>query len=64
VGKLLDRLRGLPLARRKETTLLFDALKRASAERDAGRLARAAIAEPVETPLEEAATPVSPTEAN
>jgi hypothetical protein len=59
VGKLLDRLRVLPLARRKNA-LLFDALKRAEAERQAARSTHEAIAEAAETPAEDAQTPAPP----
>jgi hypothetical protein len=64
VGKLLDKLRSLLLARRKDASLLFDALKRAQAQRDAARAAREAIVEAAETPSEEAATPAPPLEAH
>jgi len=59
LGKLLDRLKVLPLARRKNA-LLFDALKRAEAERQAARITREAIAEAAETPAEDGETPTPP----
>ena len=59
MGKLLDRLKVLPLARRKNA-LLFDALKRAEAQRHAARITHEAIAEAAETPAEDAETPALP----
>ena len=53
MGKILDRLRVLPLMRRRNA-LLFDALKRAESQRDAARMARQAIGEAAETPAEDA----------
>lgn len=61
--KLLDKLKSLPLTRRKDT-LLFEALKRAEAHRAASRLALETIAEAAETPATEDAPPASPPEAN
>jgi hypothetical protein len=59
VGKLLDRLKVLPLARPKNA-LLFDALKRAEAKRQAAPITREAIAEAAETPAQDAQTPTPP----
>ena len=60
MGKLLDRLKVLPLVRRKNA-LLFDALRKAEAQREAARIAHEAIAEAAETPVaEEAATEPPP----
>ena len=73
MGKLLDRLKTLPLVRRKNA-LLFDALKRAESQRHAARAALAAIAgaaeapageaKAAETPAEEGEDPTAPSPAN
>jgi hypothetical protein len=62
VGKLLDKLKALPLARRKNA-LLFDALKRAEAQREAARITHAAIAEAAEAPPQDAETTAEPPQA-
>ena len=59
MGKILDRIKVLPLARRK-SALLVDALKRAEAERQAARITHEAIAEAAETPAEDAQAPATP----
>ena len=60
MGKILDRLK-VPFGRRK-SALLFEALKRAESQRDAARVAHAAIAEAAETPAEAAETPAEAAE--